>query len=122
MTSLGTKRTCQSCSSKYYDFNKDKIICPSCGEAFDPEVSLKSRRIKPALTAKPEPQSATVVIENDDTIDDTIDDTLTDDDDVVDDNDGDLINIVKPDDEDENLDGDPAIGEDFLDPEEDEEK
>ena len=118
MTSLGTKRTCQSCSSKYYDFNKDKIICPSCGEAFDPEVSLKSRRIKPALTAKPEPQSATVVIENDG----TIDDTLTDDDDVVDDNDGDLINIVKPDDEDENLDGDPAIGEDFLDPEEDEEK
>ncbi len=122
MTSLGTKRTCQSCSSKYYDFNKDKIICPSCGEAFDPEVLLKSRRIKLALTVKPEPQSATVVIENDETIDDPIDDTLTDDDDVVDDNDGDLINIVKPNDEDENLDGDPAIGEDFLDPEEDEEK
>jgi uncharacterized protein (TIGR02300 family) len=118
MTSLGTKRSCQSCGSKYYDFNKDKIICPSCGEAFDPEVLLKSRRIKPAPTAKPEPQSATVVIENDETIDDTI----TDDDDVVDDNDGDLINIAKPDDEEENLDGDPAIGEDFLDPEEDEEK
>ncbi|MDG2465917.1 MAG: FYDLN acid domain-containing protein [Alphaproteobacteria bacterium] len=118
MTSLGTKRTCQSCDSKYYDFNKDKIICPSCGEAFDPEVSLKSRRIKPAPTAKPEPQSATVVIEDDDAIDDTI----NDDDDVVDDNDDDLVNIAKPDDEDENLDVDSTIDEDFLDSEEDEEK
>jgi uncharacterized protein (TIGR02300 family) len=121
MTSLGTKRTCQSCGSKYYDFNKDKIVCPSCGEGFDPEVLLKSRRIKPVATAKPEAQSAEIVIDSDDDIDDAVDDDI--DDAVDDDDDTDLINITKSDDdEDENLDGDSDIVEDFLDSDEDEEK
>ena len=120
MTSLGTKRTCQSCGTKYYDFNKDKIICPSCGEGFDPEVLLKSRRIKPAATAKPEAQSAEIVIDNDNDIDDGVDDDAIED--TVDDDDTGLINITKSDDEEENLDGDPDIVEDFLDSDEDEEK
>lgn len=123
MTSLGTKRTCQSCGSKYYDFNKGKIICPSCGAVFDPEVLLKSRRIKPVAVAKQEAETADVVIENDDQIDDNLnsDDNI---DDAVDDNDDDIISISKSDnDEEDNLDGDPTITEDFLDSEvEDEEE
>jgi uncharacterized protein (TIGR02300 family) len=31
---LGTKRHCQSCGAKFYDLNKDPIICPRCGAAF----------------------------------------------------------------------------------------
>lgn len=31
---LGTKRHCQSCGAKFYDLNKDPIICPRCGTAF----------------------------------------------------------------------------------------
>ena len=120
MTSLGTKRTCQSCGTKYYDFNKDKIVCPSCGEGFDPEVLLKSRRIKPVATAKPEAQSAEIVIDNDDDIDDDVDDDAIED--TVDDDDTGLISITKSNDEEENLDGDPDIVEDFLDSDEDEEK
>ena len=43
----GSKRICQSCGSKFYDFDKEPIVCPSCGATFDPEAILKSRRGKP---------------------------------------------------------------------------
>ncbi len=35
----GTKRQCQSCEIKFYDLNKDPIVCPSCGEVFVTEVA-----------------------------------------------------------------------------------
>jgi len=31
---LGAKRQCQSCATKFYDFNKDPILCPKCGAVF----------------------------------------------------------------------------------------
>ena len=31
---LGTKRQCQNCGSKFYDLQKDPIICPKCGTVF----------------------------------------------------------------------------------------
>jgi uncharacterized protein (TIGR02300 family) len=31
---LGAKRHCQSCATKFYDFNKDPIVCPKCGTIF----------------------------------------------------------------------------------------
>ncbi len=31
---LGAKRQCQSCATKFYDFNKDPILCPKCGTVF----------------------------------------------------------------------------------------
>jgi uncharacterized protein (TIGR02300 family) len=31
---LGTKRLCGSCSAKFYDLNKDPIVCPKCGTTF----------------------------------------------------------------------------------------
>ena len=40
----GIKRVCPSCSIKYYDFNKNPIICPKCEFAFDPDLLLKSRK------------------------------------------------------------------------------
>ena len=48
----GTKRICQSCSAKFYDFGKLPIICPSCGAEFDPEAILKSRRGRTANREK----------------------------------------------------------------------
>lgn len=32
--SLGTKRTCPKCSTKFYDFNKDELDCPKCDTHF----------------------------------------------------------------------------------------
>ena len=40
----GIKRVCPSCNIKYYDFNKDPIICPKCEFEFDPDLLLKSRK------------------------------------------------------------------------------
>lgn len=31
---LGSKRQCQSCGTKFFDLNKDPIICPKCGTVF----------------------------------------------------------------------------------------
>lgn len=31
---LGVKRQCQSCATKFYDLNKDPIVCPKCGAIF----------------------------------------------------------------------------------------
>ena len=42
----GKKRLCLACNTKYYDFNKSPIICPSCGSEFDPDIYLKSRNGK----------------------------------------------------------------------------
>ena len=41
----GLKRICHSCGTKFYDFHKAEIVCPDCGEIFDPEALLigKSR-------------------------------------------------------------------------------
>ncbi len=39
----GTKRNCLSCPSKFYDFNKNPILCPSCGKEL---VLEKPTRIK----------------------------------------------------------------------------
>ena len=40
----GIKRVCPSCSIKYYDFNKNPIICPKCEFEFDPDLLLKNRK------------------------------------------------------------------------------
>jgi uncharacterized protein (TIGR02300 family) len=39
---LGTKRQCQSCASKFYDLQKDPILCPKCGTVFQP-AALSAR-------------------------------------------------------------------------------
>ncbi len=31
---LGAKRQCQACGAKFFDLNKDPIICPKCGTVF----------------------------------------------------------------------------------------
>jgi uncharacterized protein (TIGR02300 family) len=40
---LGTKRQCQNCSAKFFDLNKDPIICPKCGTVFH-GVTLRAQR------------------------------------------------------------------------------
>ena len=40
---LGTKRLCASCGAKFYDLNKDPIVCPKCETVFHPVVSTRGR-------------------------------------------------------------------------------
>ncbi|MGD0187728.1 MAG: TIGR02300 family protein [Roseiarcus sp.] len=31
---LGAKRQCQNCGAKFFDLNRDPIVCPKCGAIF----------------------------------------------------------------------------------------
>jgi uncharacterized protein (TIGR02300 family) len=44
---LGTKRRCHSCTTKFFDLNKDPIVCPKCAAVFVPPQPdpVRSRRL-----------------------------------------------------------------------------
>ncbi len=45
----GTKRICQSCGARFYDFGRSPITCPACGAVFDLEILNRARRARPAV-------------------------------------------------------------------------
>jgi len=42
----GVKRTCLSCGARFYDLQRNPIICPKCGAEFEPAQLSKPRRAK----------------------------------------------------------------------------
>jgi uncharacterized protein (TIGR02300 family) len=55
----GSKRQCQECGARFYDLNKDPIVCPKCHKVFEPEAAKPSRRGRPQpAPKKPVPQPA----------------------------------------------------------------
>ena len=54
----GSKRTCHSCSSRFYDLNRDPIVCPVCQTAFVLTASEVAANAVEA--AKPKPVRAPV--------------------------------------------------------------
>lgn len=40
----GMKRQCLSCSTLFYDFSKNPIVCPKCGETLAQQAATTSRR------------------------------------------------------------------------------
>jgi uncharacterized protein (TIGR02300 family) len=52
---LGTKRLCGSCAAKFYDLNKDPIVCPKCHTVM-PLAAISSR-------SRPEPARAQAAAE-----------------------------------------------------------
>ena len=69
----GTKRTCQNpeCGSRFYDLNRDPIVCPVCGTAFQlaaqpastgaaPETGTRSAARRAAFTPRPADKPAAV--------------------------------------------------------------
>ena len=39
---LGTKRQCQNCGAKFFDLNKDPIVCPKCGTVFQGAARVRA--------------------------------------------------------------------------------
>src|SRR5208337_1610476 len=39
---LGTKRQCQNCGAKFFDLNKDPIVCPKCGTVFQGATRVRA--------------------------------------------------------------------------------
>lgn len=78
MEDLGFKRICMFCGTKFYDFNKSPIVCPKCGETFDP-LSMFKKRSK----TKENDDELTIDslgLGDDIDLDDAIDDGILDDD------------------------------------------
>lgn len=108
---LGTKRQCASCGAKFYDLNRDPIVCPKCSTVF-----VVTSLLPPALagredeaeleTAGPEPVSLDEVATAEKGKDIVLDDDLDVDDDVDHDdtfleeeeeNDGDVSDLIDSD-------------------------
>ena len=54
---LGSKRQCQNCGAKFFDLNKDPIVCPKCGTVFQ---VLAAARARPAAKAEEEEDTEVV--------------------------------------------------------------
>jgi uncharacterized protein (TIGR02300 family) len=68
----GTKRICLNCGARFYDMNRDPIVCPACSTALDPVAQGRPRRTRApaklaAVAAVADPED--VAVEADDDID-----------------------------------------------------
>jgi uncharacterized protein (TIGR02300 family) len=52
------KRACQGCGARFYDLQRDPIVCPKCATVYDPDAASRTRRGRatPAV-AKPVPRA-----------------------------------------------------------------
>ena len=63
-TELGTKRICPNCGAKYYDLNRNPIICPRCGTQFElAAVTTRARAPAPKPVPVEEPEAEKELIE-----------------------------------------------------------
>jgi uncharacterized protein (TIGR02300 family) len=62
---LGTKRLCANCGAKFYDLNKDPIICPKCSTVF--QVATIVPRNRPDAAAAAAAAAARAVVSTQDT-------------------------------------------------------
>ena len=51
----GTKRTCLGCGKRFYDMQRNPIVCPSCDTPF--EINRPENPRRPRAGAKPKPVS-----------------------------------------------------------------
>ena len=84
----GLKRACLSCGAKFYDMQRDPIVCPKCETVFDPDAATKLKRSRQAPEEKAKPKATEAESSDDDTLDeddDSDDDVLEDTSDLDDD-------------------------------------
>ena len=79
-TDWGIKRKCVSCSTKFYDFNRNPILCPSCGKEL---VLEKPARVKLNKNNN-EKSSKKVLPEKEILVNDTKDDSIILEEDIID--------------------------------------
>jgi len=112
----GLKRTCLSCGARFYDMQRDPIVCPTCETEFDPLALVRPRRARAAAAASrakvkaeadKKPAEETSEESGDDLL---VDDDVHDDDIDLGDDDDDLIADEDEDDIDEDPDVSDALG------------
>ncbi|MCF3974009.1 FYDLN acid domain-containing protein [Paracoccus salsus] len=79
----GTKRLCPHCATRFYDLRNNPMTCPACNNQFSLE-SMSDGRGKALVSEKAAPKSKSTVTEDDDELEDEggdLDDDLLEDDD-----------------------------------------
>jgi uncharacterized protein (TIGR02300 family) len=118
----GTKRQCQSCATKFYDLNREPVLCPSCGAEFKlvvAEVPVEKEKVVEEVKTEVVDTDAAAVVVGAEVI--SLDDVEDDDDD--DDDDEDVIENLPDVDLDD--DEDPIASEDdntFLETDDDDDE
>jgi uncharacterized protein (TIGR02300 family) len=59
----GVKRTCLSCGARFYDLQREPIVCPACGATVDAAAQSKPRRTRATSPAKVAAVPAAVAVE-----------------------------------------------------------
>ena len=78
----GTKRACPKCTIKFYDLNRDPMVCPSCEASFDLATILEAYKkpVRESVQKATQSSDATPILEPDDL---TADPIILDDDAVI---------------------------------------
>ena len=64
----GLKRTCLNCGVRFYDMQRDPIICPSCETIFDPMALVRPKRARAAANQS-KAKAENKPIQNEDSVD-----------------------------------------------------
>lgn len=92
----GVKRVCPNCSTRFYDLQRDPMVCPACDHGFSLEslTNPKSRTLVTRRTEeKEEPTVEADPVLEDDVLDDDDDSSVDLDDDMLDDDDDDNVSL-----------------------------
>lgn len=114
----GLKRTCLGCGTRFYDMQRDPIVCPSCEAEFDLLALVRPRRARAAAASQVKAKAAALAasrLVEEEAVDDVEDiavddDALEIDDDAIDLGDDDDDDIL-PGDDDDTIDDDPDVSE-----------
>ena len=118
---FGTKRVCEACGGKFYDLNKNPVVCPLCGHSFDPNSASAS--IAPVVEVAPAQEQPETdedeAPKKDNEI--SLDDIVEEDDDDSDDELGEFDDraVLVADDGEDDLLEDDAADNDFIEDEDD---
>ena len=102
----GTKRTCTNCGERFYDLDRDPIVCPECDFVHDPSAFVRMTPVAPVPEQKPKAAPDKAAEDSED---------LEIEDVELDDDDDDLL-------PDEDLDDDSDIADVTVDVDDDEEE
>ena len=65
----GTKRTCVACGERFYDLDRNPIVCPACGNVHGPEAFVRQRPLAAAVPAAAPAAAAAKSEQGDDDLD-----------------------------------------------------
>lgn len=112
----GLKRTCLGCGARFYDMQRDPIVCPSCEAEFDPLALVRPRRARAAAASQAKAKAAAAEQTEDAVVAEDAEDAVEEealelDDAAIDLDDDDDDDIIPDDDDDDAISADPDVSE-----------